>query len=46
MYMDLGCSKKDIYMNVKPVMTIIDMTITNAINTRSGVNVKSMLRVN
>jgi hypothetical protein len=31
---------------VKPVMTIIDMTITNAINTRSGVNVKSMLRVN
>jgi hypothetical protein len=33
-------------MNVKPVMTIIDTTITNAINTRSGANVENILRVN
>ena len=32
-------------MNVKPVMTVIDMTITNAINTLSGANVKNMLKV-
>ena len=37
--------EEDIYMNVKPMMTIIDMTITNAINTLSGANVKNMLRV-
>ena len=43
--MGLCCSKKDIYMNVKPVMTIIDMTITNATNTRSGADAKNMLRV-
>ena len=31
-------------MNVKPVMTIIDTTIINAINTRSGANVESILK--
>jgi hypothetical protein len=37
---------KAIYIDVKYVMIIIDMMSTNAINTPSGANVKSMLRVN
>jgi hypothetical protein len=32
-------------MSVKPVMTIIDTTITNAINIRSGANVESILKL-
>ena len=38
--------KKGIYTDVKRVMIIIDMMITNVINILIGENVKNMLRVN